>query len=203
MPSRPSPGSYPGPVQVPSRVRGGPVQIRHVLCFTVFRTHPGPEVRAIPPVLVPSCSRAFLTGSGLDGQKQTSWPLPIENFLTFLSRDIFKGNSWLFQWSGPIQTPTQNGAPAGSVSSTKGVVLRSQKKQDFGGRKLPVEGWGGQEEERQEDTQKKVVAWKGFIRKIFMFLGSWPFWLDIFEPLWPWVTPQQEISKTLNSSKIP
>ena len=28
------------------------------------------------PVLVPSCSRAFLTGSGLDGQKQTSWPLP-------------------------------------------------------------------------------------------------------------------------------
>ena len=43
VPSRPSPGSYPGPVQVPSRVRGGPVQIRHVLCFTVFRTHPGPH----------------------------------------------------------------------------------------------------------------------------------------------------------------
>ena len=58
MPSRPSPGSYPGPVQVPSRVRGGPVQIRHVLCFTVFRTHPGPEVGAIParpgPILLPS-----------------------------------------------------------------------------------------------------------------------------------------------------
>ena len=48
VPSRPSPGSYPGPVQVPSRVRGGPVQIRHVLCFTVFRTQPGPEVGAIP-----------------------------------------------------------------------------------------------------------------------------------------------------------
>ena len=48
VPSRPSPGSYPGPVQVSSRVRGGPVQIRHVLCFTVFRTHPGPEVGAIP-----------------------------------------------------------------------------------------------------------------------------------------------------------
>ena len=56
--SRPSPGSYPGPVQVPSRVRGGPVQLRHVLCFTVFRTHPGPEVGAIParpgPILLPS-----------------------------------------------------------------------------------------------------------------------------------------------------
>ena len=48
VPSRPSAGSYPGPVQVPSRVRGGPVQIRHVLCFTVFRTHPDPEVGAIP-----------------------------------------------------------------------------------------------------------------------------------------------------------
>ena len=58
VPSRPSPGSYPGPVQVPSRVRGGPVQIRHVLCFTVFRTHPGPEVGAIParpgPIRLPS-----------------------------------------------------------------------------------------------------------------------------------------------------
>ena len=58
VPSRPSPGSYPGPVQVPSRVRGGPVQIRLVLCFTVFRTHPGPEVGAIParpgPILLPS-----------------------------------------------------------------------------------------------------------------------------------------------------
>ena len=58
VPSRPSLGSYPGPVQVPSRVRGGPVQIRHVLCFTVFRTHPGPEVAAIParpgPILLAS-----------------------------------------------------------------------------------------------------------------------------------------------------
>ena len=49
-----------GPVQVPSRVPSGPVQIRHVLCFTVFRTHPGPEVGAIParpgPILVPSVS---------------------------------------------------------------------------------------------------------------------------------------------------
>ena len=58
VPSRPSPGSYPGPVQVPSRVRGAPVQIRHVLCFPAFRTHPGPEVGAIParpgPILLPS-----------------------------------------------------------------------------------------------------------------------------------------------------
>ena len=73
VPSRHSPGSGPGPVQVPSRVRRGPVQIRHVLCFPAFRTHPGPEVGAISrPVLVPSCSRAFFPGSGLDGPKQTS-----------------------------------------------------------------------------------------------------------------------------------
>ena len=60
VPSRPSPGSDPGPVQVPSRVPSGPVQIRHVLSFAVFRTHPGPEVGAIParpgPILVPSVS---------------------------------------------------------------------------------------------------------------------------------------------------
>ena len=76
VPSRPSPGSDPGPIQVPSPVRRGPVQIRHVLCFTTFRTHPGPEVGAIParpgPILVPSVP----SGSGLDGLKQTSWPLP-------------------------------------------------------------------------------------------------------------------------------
>ena len=58
VPSRPSPGSDPGPVQVPSRLRRGPIQIRHVLCFTAFRTHPGPEVGAIRarpgPILLPS-----------------------------------------------------------------------------------------------------------------------------------------------------
>ena len=58
VPSRLSPGSHPGPIQVPSRVRRGPVQIRHVLCFTAFWTHPGPEVGAIParpgPILLPS-----------------------------------------------------------------------------------------------------------------------------------------------------
>ena len=74
--SRPSPGSDPGPVQVPSWVRRGPVQIRHVLCFTAFRAHPGSEVGAIParpgPILVPSVP----SGSSLDVPKQTSWPLP-------------------------------------------------------------------------------------------------------------------------------
>ena len=72
VPSRPSPGSDPRPVQVPSRVQRGPVQIGHVLCFPGFRTHPGPEVA---PILVPSWSRTFLPGSGLDRPKQTSWPL--------------------------------------------------------------------------------------------------------------------------------
>ena len=47
VPFRPSPGSNPGPIQVASRVRRGPVQIRHVLCFRAFRTHPGAEVGAI------------------------------------------------------------------------------------------------------------------------------------------------------------
>ena len=64
VPSRPSLASDPGPIQVPSRGRRGPVQICHVLCFTAFRTHPSPEVGAIParpgPILVPS----VLPGSG-------------------------------------------------------------------------------------------------------------------------------------------
>ena len=38
MLSRPSPGSDPGPVQVPCRFQRGPVHIRHVLCFAAFRT---------------------------------------------------------------------------------------------------------------------------------------------------------------------
>ena len=75
VPSRPSLGSDPGPVQVPSRVRRGPVQIRHVVCFTAFRTHPGPKVGAIPARPGPILVLSFLPGSGLDGPKQTSWPL--------------------------------------------------------------------------------------------------------------------------------
>ena len=78
MPSRPSPGSDPWPVHVPSWVRRGSVQIRHVLCLQHFG--PIQVLRWGPswPVLVQSWSRAFLPGSGLDGPKQTSWPLPRE-----------------------------------------------------------------------------------------------------------------------------
>ena len=81
MPSRPSPGSDPGPVQVPYWVPSGPVQIRHVLCFAVFRTHPGPEVGAIParpgPILVPSVSPRIGPGRAETDFLATSeiWPL--------------------------------------------------------------------------------------------------------------------------------
>ena len=76
VPFRPSPGSYPGPVQVPSRVRGGPVQICPCALFYSVSDpsrsrgggHPGPSWSHPAP-------ERFLTGSGLDGQKQTSWPL--------------------------------------------------------------------------------------------------------------------------------
>ena len=70
-----------GPILGPSRSHpgsGGPVQIRHVLCFTVFRTHPGPEVGAIPacpgPILLPSVPSRI--GPGRAAPKQISWPLP-------------------------------------------------------------------------------------------------------------------------------
>ena len=52
VPSRPSLGSKPGPVQVPFRVQRGPVQIRHVLCFTVFQVGTNPARPG--PILVPS-----------------------------------------------------------------------------------------------------------------------------------------------------
>ena len=48
VPSRPSPGSILGPSRSHPGSGRGPVQIRHVFCFTAFRTHPGPEVGAIP-----------------------------------------------------------------------------------------------------------------------------------------------------------
>ena len=41
-------------MQVPSRVPRGPTQIRQVLCFMEFRTHPDPEAEAIGPILVPN-----------------------------------------------------------------------------------------------------------------------------------------------------
>ena len=55
------------------------VPSRFAMCFVLQCFGPIQVPRWGPsrPVLVPSCSRAFLTGSGLDGQKQTSWPLPI------------------------------------------------------------------------------------------------------------------------------
>ena len=61
--------SHPGSEVVPSRF---------AMCFVLQCFGPIQVPRWGPsrPVLVPSCSRAFLTGSGLDGQKQTSWPLP-------------------------------------------------------------------------------------------------------------------------------
>ena len=63
-----------GPILGPSRShpgsRRGPVQIRHVLCFPAFRTHPGPEVGAIPARLVPSWSRAFLLDRAWTGRNR-------------------------------------------------------------------------------------------------------------------------------------
>ena len=73
-------GSDPGPVQVPSQVRRGPVQIRHVLYFTPFRTHPGPEVGAIPappdPILVPSVPSRIGPGRAETDFLATSDPDP-------------------------------------------------------------------------------------------------------------------------------
>ena len=67
----------PGPIPGPRWSRPGPS--RFAMCFVLQCFGPIQVPRWGPsrPVLVPSCSRAFLTGSGLDGQKQTSWPLPI------------------------------------------------------------------------------------------------------------------------------
>ena len=69
-----------GPILGPSRSHPGSegVPSRFAMCFVLQRFGPIQVPRWGPsrPVLVPSCSRAFLTGSGLDGPKQTSWPLP-------------------------------------------------------------------------------------------------------------------------------
>ena len=79
VPSRPSAWvlswARPGPIPGPRGSRP------HSLCASFYsisdpsRSRGGGHPR---PVLVPSCSRAFLPGSGLDGPKQTSWPLPRE-----------------------------------------------------------------------------------------------------------------------------
>ena len=68
------------PILGPSRSHPGSevVPSRFAMCFVLqcFGPIQVPRWGPSQPVLVPSCSRAFLTGSGLDGQKQTSWPLP-------------------------------------------------------------------------------------------------------------------------------
>ena len=70
-----------GPVLGPSRFYPGSegVPSRFAMCFVFQHFGPIQVPRWGPsrPILVPSCSRAFLPGSGLDGPKQTSRPLPI------------------------------------------------------------------------------------------------------------------------------
>ena len=70
-----------GPVLGPSRSHPGSegVPSRFAMCFVFHHFGPIQVPRWGPsrPVLVPSCSRAFLPGSGLDGLKQTSRPLRI------------------------------------------------------------------------------------------------------------------------------
>ena len=76
----PHPDPRPGPILGPSRSHpeSEVVPSRFAMCFVLQCFGPIQVPRWGPsrPVLVPSCSRAFLTGSGLNGQKQTSWPLP-------------------------------------------------------------------------------------------------------------------------------
>ena len=83
-----------GPVLGPSRSHPGSegVPSRFAMCnvFQHFGPIQVPRWGPCRPVLVPSCSRAFLPGSGLDGPKQTSRPLPIflKWSITQLSRKI-------------------------------------------------------------------------------------------------------------------
>ena len=69
-----------GPILGPFRSHPGSegVPSRFAMCFVLQCFEPIQVPRWGPsrPVLVLSCSRAFLPGSGLDGPKQTSWPLP-------------------------------------------------------------------------------------------------------------------------------
>ena len=70
-----------GPILGPSRSHPGSegVPSRFAMCFVLQYFGPIQVPRWGPsrPVLVRCWSRAFLPGSGLDGPKQTSWPLPI------------------------------------------------------------------------------------------------------------------------------
>ena len=77
-------GCHPDPrlglILGPSRSRPGSegVPSRFTMCFVLQHFGPIQVPRWGPsrPVPVPSWSRVFLPGSGLDGPKQTSWPLP-------------------------------------------------------------------------------------------------------------------------------
>ena len=78
----------PGPIPSPRC----PVQIRHVLCFTVFRTHPGPEVGAIParpgPILLPSVP--YRIGPG---RAETDFLATSETYPTPLARNQYINSS--------------------------------------------------------------------------------------------------------------
>ena len=69
-----------GPILGPSRSHPGSevVPSRFAMCFVLQCFGPIQVPRWGPsrPVLIPSCSQAFLPGSGLDGPKQTSCKLP-------------------------------------------------------------------------------------------------------------------------------
>ena len=112
VPSRPSPA---GSVQVPSRVPRGPVQIRHVLCFTAFRTHPGPEVGGMParpgPILLPSVPSRIGPGRA---KTQKNPRVRI-----FFVRSSGAGNgcaNFMDAWKKPVRS-------AGKAMSTKFLVL--------------------------------------------------------------------------------
>ena len=100
----PDPRLGPIPVQIPSRAPS-----RFTMYFVLQRFGPiqVPRWGASRPVLVPSWSRAFLPGSGLDGPKQTSWPLPtlLRKFKCFfrphLPCKIVEPNFRRFQWFSP------------------------------------------------------------------------------------------------------
>ena len=72
---------------------------------------------------------------------------------------MFEGNSFVFLWVDPVQTPPQNPAPAGSVSSTKESSSEVPGSEGFWGRQLPVEGWL-----ERENKGKRMRKEKGGVR---------------------------------------